>query len=326
MKKKAGTMIQVFKTTIRLVINFGIATGIIYFVKNVVFRKDNKLGRHFHKLQYDSIKKSIEKKYHKCIEKYQEKTTQYKFLKNQHGIVNDKYIWLIWWQGLDGDTPGKIKENVENLKKVNNDWKVVLVSKENYKEFINIPCCLEEHIRKGKISMTHISDYLRIALLEKYGGVYIDCNFFVLRKFEFEENQLFFTIKHGLFSKWHVSKGLWTTGLLAAGRKNILFTFLKEMYDNYFEDYSFVPSYFFIDVLIGIGYENVSLIKKEIDDVRKNNEEYNFINENGNDIFDNKVWQKVKKNTYVFNVNYKNYFEYEKLGRRTYYGNLYREK
>ena len=60
--------------------------------------------------------------------------------------------------------------------------------------------------------------------------------------------------------------------------------------------------------------------------MRKNNEEYNFINENGNDIFDNKVWQKVKKNTYVFNVNYKNYFEYEKLGRRTYYGNLYREK
>ena len=95
------------------------------------------------------------------------------------------------------------------------------------------------------------------------------------------------------------------------------------MYEAYFFDYSFVPSYFFIDAIIGLGYENIEAIKNEIDLVPYNNKQYNFINFRGNDLFDEEIWKSVVSDTFVLNANYKNSFFNEKNGELTFFGYLY---
>lgn len=317
-KKKMTTLKKYILMTIKLQKEFGSRVSSPYFFKNVVFKNEDYMGKRFHKKQYDSLKKVMKERYSFILDKYK----CYKKLDNEQIIGNSKNIWMIWWQGFDENTSEVIIENYKQIVALNHNWNVFLVTEYNYKNFVEIPDYIQEYIEKEKLSFTHISDYLRIVLLEKYGGVYIDCNFYSLRPFDFLVNEKFYTIKHGHFSDWHVSKGMWTTGLLAAGKHDILFIFLKEMYDTFFKDIDFVPSYFFIDVLISLGYENISLVKSEIDHVAYNNENYNFINDFGNYTYNQITWNSIRKNTYLFNTNYKNVFQILKNGEKTYFGYL----
>ncbi|MDB7984039.1 capsular polysaccharide synthesis protein [Faecalicoccus pleomorphus] len=316
-EKKIQTFKVLMVTSFTLWKEFGISVAAPYFIKNIIFKGDHVVGRWFHKRQYESIKNVVRYKYSSKIEEFIRRAST----KNTEKI--GKNIWMIWWQGIDQKTPKTIIQNVRRIKQLHPNWNINLITKYNYMEFVDIPEHMEYHIRNNDFSMTHISDYLRIVVLEKYGGVYLDCNFFLLESMNYVLQYPFYTIKHGTVSEWHVSKGLWTTGFLAAGRKNILFSFLKEMYEAYFLDYSFVPSYFFIDAIIGLGYENIGAVKKEIDFVPYNNKHYNFINLRGNDLFNYEIWNSVVSDTCVFNVNYKNCFSYEKNGELTFFGYLY---
>lgn len=316
-KKKIQTFKAIIGTSVKLWKAFGISVATPYFLKNVLFKGDDAIGKRFHTRQYESIKNVVRNKYSSIIEEF-----------GKQGNTNDmgkieKNIWMIWWQGVDEKTPKTVVQNIQQIKQLHPDWDVNLITKYNYMEFVDIPEHMENHIRNNDFSLTHISDYLRIVALEKNGGVYLDCNFFLLKAIDYALEYPFYTIKHGTVSEWHVSKGLWTTGLLGAGQKNILFSFLKEMYEVYFSDYSFVPSYFFIDAIIGLGYENVTAIKKEIDFVPYNNKHYNFINSKGNDPFDSEIWKGVVSDTCVLNANYKNCFLNEKNGELTFVGYLY---
>lgn len=317
-KKKIQTFKTIIGTSIKLLKSFGISVATPYFLKNIIFKGDNIIGKRFHTKQYESIKNVVRNKYSPIIEKFRKQSDTIDGTKKI-----EKNIWMIWWQGVDENTPKTVIQNIQRVRQLHPDWNVNLITKYNYMEVVDIPKYMEDHIRNNDFSMTHISDYLRIAILEKNGGVYLDCNFFPLKAMDCVLEYPFYTIKHGTVSEWHVSKGLWTTGLLAAGRKNVLFSFLKEMYEAYFLDYSFVPSYFFIDAIIGLGYENIEAIKSEIDLVPYNNKQYNFINFRGNDSFDEEIWKSVLSDTFVLNANYKNCFLNEKNGEPTFFGYLY---
>ena len=318
-KKKINTLYLVVILSFKLLINFGMRVSTYCFLKNVFFTKDTKLGKTLHNRQYESIKKKMKKKYSYINQKYNSQTAE--IFENERKTNND--VWVIWWQGIEEETPGKIIENIDCIKKENKDCKVHVISNQNYEQYVSIPSNIKKMIEEERLSPTHISDYIRVLLLEKYGGIYIDCNFFVLNPFNVEYSYPFYTIKHGLHKDWHVCKGLWTTGFFCAERKHILFSFLKEMYEKYFLDYSFVPCFFFIDALIGIGYEDIPLIKKSIDKVPYNNKNYNFINERGNELFVKSVWESIAKDTYLFNVSHKKDFLSEIDNKKTFYGNIY---
>jgi hypothetical protein len=320
LRKKIQTLKVIIKTFFELWRAFGISVAEPYFIKNIFFKKFDTVGKKYHTKQYESLKKIVRSKYSFIIEKFKHKDLDGS-LDNTAKI--EKNIWMIWWQGIDENTPETVVKNIKRVKRLHPKWKINVITKYNYKKFAEIPYHMEKHIDNNDFSLTHISDYLRIVLLENYGGVYLDCNFFLLKNLDCVIGCHFYTIKHGTVSNWHVSKGLWTTGFLAAGRKNTLFSFLKEMYEAFFYDYSFVPSYFFIDAIIGLGYENIETIEKEIDMVPYNNVHYNFINSKGNEPFNAKVWNSVVDDTYALNANYKNIFQNKNDGKLTYFGYLY---
>ena len=64
-------------------------------------------------------------------------------------------------------------------KKNAGDHRVIILTEDNYKQYVNIPEWLEEKKNKGVISRTHFSDVLRLTLLSHYGGLWLDSTFFV---------------------------------------------------------------------------------------------------------------------------------------------------
>lgn len=80
-------------------------------------------------------------------------------------------IWVCWWQGLD-NAPEIVKTCVESIKRNSGKYEVLIITDENYKQYVKFPDWLEEKRKHGIISKTIYSDLLRLNLyqhMEEYG-------------------------------------------------------------------------------------------------------------------------------------------------------------
>ena len=82
-------------------------------------------------------------------------------------------VWVCWWQGEDA-MPELVKRCYASVKRCLKDWEIVLLTEKNYRDYAEFPGYITDKFRKGMISVTHFSDLLRLELLIKYGGLWID--------------------------------------------------------------------------------------------------------------------------------------------------------
>ena len=60
-----------------------------------------------------------------------------------------------------------MKTCVESIKKHSCEYKVVLLDKDNFNRYIDIPKNIKDKLDKGLLAIQNFSDYLRIKLLAK---------------------------------------------------------------------------------------------------------------------------------------------------------------
>lgn len=109
-------------------------------------------------------------------------------------VLEDDVIWIYWNTGME-NAPTIVKKCYESICKYGNRQVIVLTEK-NMSDYIRLPDYIECKMKKGLIPMAGYADLLRFALLEHYGGTWIDstvlltkqlpqqileCDFFVLR-------------------------------------------------------------------------------------------------------------------------------------------------
>jgi hypothetical protein len=80
-----------------------------------------------------------------------------------------KTIWFLWLQGL-ANAPLVVRQCYESWIKHNPGWNVILLDEKNISDHISI--------KSGDITPQAFSDILRINLLAKYGGVWVDATCF----------------------------------------------------------------------------------------------------------------------------------------------------
>ena len=86
-------------------------------------------------------------------------------------------VWVCWFQGME-HAPAIVQRCYRSLQENLPDREIVLLTQENYKEYVTFPDFIEEKIQAGAISKTHTSDLLRLELLVRYGGTWIDATVF----------------------------------------------------------------------------------------------------------------------------------------------------
>ncbi len=86
-----------------------------------------------------------------------------------------KTIWMMWLQGLE-QAPPLVKQCYASWKALNPDWKIVFLDETNFREYVDD---LEIILGDNKGAQIQArSDIIRISLLAKYGGVWIDATCF----------------------------------------------------------------------------------------------------------------------------------------------------
>jgi len=77
-----------------------------------------------------------------------------------------KTIYFFWYQGID-NAPKVVHICLASWRMHNPEWNLVILDKTNYREWTDLRY-------DGAMTLTLFSDYLRLSLLAKHGGLWVD--------------------------------------------------------------------------------------------------------------------------------------------------------
>src|ERR1700748_2440425 len=83
-----------------------------------------------------------------------------------------KTIWFLWLQGLD-NAPLVVQKCYESWLKHNPYWTITFLDETNIRDFVSLP--------DVQITRQSLSDVLRINLLAKYGGIWVDATCYCVK-------------------------------------------------------------------------------------------------------------------------------------------------
>ena len=168
-------------------------------------------------------------------------------------------VFVMWYQGFD-NLPEVIEKCLVSIKENLQGKKIVLISRENVGQYIDLPDYIYKKVDEGKISKTHFSDVIRVALLYKYGGTWIDAAAFITKKIPDDYfNHIFYSpsgihseIKKDFRYLFQKTPG-WNISFQGSCKKSFpLYEFLYNFYIKWFEKYDVVVDYFQTDFLISL--------------------------------------------------------------------------
>ena len=212
-----------------------------------------------------------------------------------HKIGKNYKTFVFWYQGISSKTPKTIKLCLGSIKKYCQN--VTFIDKYNYSKYVQIPQFITNKFQAGQISITHFSDILRVWLLEKYGGLWLDATVFIYKKMPDFSDEYFYTI--------HTSYHNWVVSFLATGAHNPLFTNLKNMFSKYWQKYDKVIDYFIFDYFIKFQYNQCSCIKRMIDNVPTSNEYIFSVFKLYYRPYNRLKYEEFIKNGYLYKITYK---------------------
>jgi hypothetical protein len=269
-------------------------------------------------VQY-KIKKKLEKKYQKTIRNFQDN------YKDDLPHETSKNVWVCWFQGIEY-APMLVKKCYQRLKECLTDRTIILITADNINEYVKLPQYIVDKWKKGQISHTHMTDLLRLELLIKYGGMWIDATVFCTRPraqipdYFFDSNLfLYQTLKPGrdgqaqIISSW----------LISAKTNNKILMMTKYLCYEYWKKNTKMVDYFLLHDFLTISLEqNEDEWKKIIP--QDNSTPHNLLLRMF-DQYDDKMWNAIKEQTPFHKLTYKVSKEQTNI-KGTYYNVLFEEE
>lgn len=186
-----------------------------------------------------------------------------------------KTIWQFWDSGYK-NVPEGIKVCIDRVQEIakNSEFDYVLITDENIEKYIYTPEFILKKYRTGKITKPHFSDIVRMSLLSKYGGLWIDTTYYVSQKVNLNIAKCnFFT----LHKKWGAFAGnpamcRWLQNFIGSDVSEYrLFKFCLAGFYKYWRNHEEMPKeYLFIDYLILTFYKTNKEFRKNLKSLKSN--------------------------------------------------------
>jgi hypothetical protein len=184
--------------------------------------------------------------------------------KSELSKENPKIVWQCWFQGQE-NAPLIVRECIDSVKKFTNGYRHVLITDDNISDFVEMPDFIIEKFKKGYISKTHFSDILRVCLLSKYGGIWIDATVLLTGQIpkNIEESD-FFVFKN---PDHNLTKILISNWFILSKPNHPLVNMIKEALFFYWKQNSRMIDYFMFHYLFSVGVKKNLLCKKLFDNI-----------------------------------------------------------
>lgn len=82
-------------------------------------------------------------------------------------------IWICWFQGRE-QAPELVQKCIALAEGIFSNREVIVIDDNNFQKYADFPDYIVEKYNNGIITKTHLSDLLRVAVLTKFGGLWLD--------------------------------------------------------------------------------------------------------------------------------------------------------
>lgn len=239
----------------------------------------------------------------KMYRKYKYKLDEFErdYVEKEHKISNK--IWICWFQGMD-NAPSVVKKCYQSVIKNNQNKEVVLITSDNMMEYVQFPDFIIDKWKKGQITYTHMTDLLRLELLIRYGGMWLDATVFcstpdIPSYFFDSELFLYQCLKPGrdgnanYISSW----------LISAKSNNKILMATKELCYEYWKKSDFMWDYFLLHDFFSIVLDKYENDWKKI--IPSDNATPHILLLRLFDQYDEVVWNAIKEQTPFHKLTYK---------------------
>lgn len=203
--------------------------------------------------------KRLKRKYGKyishLIEYYESKDEKY-----------EQRIWFCWLQGIES-APELVKLCYKSVcKNLGREYKMCLVTYENLHEYIEIPDYIQCKLNNNSMCNAHFADYIRIELLYKFGGIWLDSTTFMgSNKIPFYFKQDFFVFKHINLDKSDENVVFSCNWLIVCNEYNMVVYLMHNLLNEFWKKETYPKNYFFFDIFMKIIFkQNMNLFKNII--------------------------------------------------------------
>lgn len=170
-------------------------------------------------------------------------------------------VWFCWLQGLES-APPIVMACYASLKKNLVGKEIKVIDDSNRRDYVQLPDYIERRHEKGQIPSAMFADLLRLELLIKYGGTWIDATVLCTGSDytqEYLDANLFFFQHAKPEERRYAGISNW---FITACTNNVLLMVLRDVLYAYWKDFNCVVEYFifhrFFDMLAAMRTEDIA--------------------------------------------------------------------
>ena len=167
----------------------------------------------------------------------------------------------MWYQGIK-NAPPIVQSCMQSILLNRATHPVILLDKSNIDKYVQLPDYINQKFKSGVITITHFSDIVRMYLLKRYGGYWIDSTYLITTPLTYD-NYTYFTLKLRHCYKGALTKCIWAGNFMTMPKESYLSTYAYNAFLHYWKNYNKLIDYFLIDYIIKIAYDNI----KEFNDL-----------------------------------------------------------
>ena len=182
----------------------------------------------------------------------------------------ERKVWSMWWQG-EAQADKLFRMCIDSARR-HTHQPVVVLDRDNYSQYFEIPAHVLEKNREGKIALQHVCDLMVVSILAAEGGFFTGAT--VWWSQDATEELLrapFWTCRAVSDSHVNMSRSRWV-GYVMAGRKDFpLFAFARDCLHEYWKNSDKAVDYLLLDYVFELAYQNIPCVRAAIDALPERN-------------------------------------------------------
>lgn len=230
-------------------------------------------------------------------------------------------VWVCWFQGMES-APELVQRCYASLQENLTGREIILITKENMDQYVQFPDYILDKWESGIITNTHMTDLLRLELLIRYGGMWIDATVLCTRPeaeipaYYFQSDLFFYQIlKPGRDGHSHAG----SSWLMSASTNNRALMAARYLCYAYWQKENKMLDYFLLHDFIAICMEHYPEIRNAI--VPCCNSTPHILLLRLFEQYDEKMWAAITQQTPFHKLSYK-FTEAQSAMPGTYYRHI----
>ena len=242
----------------------------------------------------DRAYRKLEKKYRKII-----KCASYKKQRDEKELK--KIIWWCWLQGVE-NAPLLVKKCYDSLVLNMKDYDIRVITYDNLCEYTELPEYVYEKYKKGWITAANFSDMIRMDILSRNGGIWIDSTVLCTGNWlnPVIENSPLFFFQDTMSLTRTIAGSSW---LIAAHANNPVICMTRDLMFEYWKNNKVAIHYYLVHLFFTMALQEFPEMKQSVP-VYNNSSPHILVNELSFN-YDEERWEAITRMSQFHKLNYK---------------------